>query len=227
MNDETQRQNNGSALDRHTLILASSFQPLQVIPTRQAVELLYRGAAKVVGSEEVINDEQPVISLYQPFNWTEWATVSRAINGGCGDLSHIGFIHGVNGFCILRPSVLHLRHFHGWPHRYVHLTRRNIHIRDDFTCQYCGARPGSQYLNVDHIVPMAKGGKTRWENLVSSCYTCNNRKEDRPLKEAGLHLKKRPKPLHWFKLMQYCLQVARNRYPDWQPFLQQYVDLGE
>lgn len=216
-----QNHSNGSALNKHTLVLASTYQPIQVIATRHAVELLYRGAAKVIGSEDVDN----VIALYQPFDWMEWANACRTLNGRHEHaLSHIGFIHGTNGFRILRPSVLYLRHFHQLPLKHVHLTRRNIHIRDGFTCQYCGDKPGTQRLNVDHVIPLSRGGKTSWDNLVSSCYSCNSKKEDMTPQKAGMTLKKKPKKMHWFALMRFRLQVANHKYPDWKPFLQQYIE---
>lgn len=50
--------------------------------------------------------------------------------------------------------------------------------RDEFTCRYCGARPGSELLEVDHLVPRSRGGLDSVDNLVSACRTCNGRKSD-------------------------------------------------
>lgn len=50
--------------------------------------------------------------------------------------------------------------------------------RDGFACRYCGIRPGSELLEVDHLVPRACGGTDNAENLVTSCKTCNGRKSD-------------------------------------------------
>lgn len=51
--------------------------------------------------------------------------------------------------------------------------------RDDFRCVWCGAQPERFYLQVDHVVPRAKGGKTHPANLVTACPTCNLRKSDK------------------------------------------------
>lgn len=59
--------------------------------------------------------------------------------------------------------------------------RRNkfsILHRDGFSCRYCGARPGSEFLEVDHLVPRARRGTDRAENFVTACKTCNGRKSD-------------------------------------------------
>lgn len=53
-----------------------------------------------------------------------------------------------------------------------------ILVAADFTCAYCGARPGSERLHVDHLVPVAKGGSDNLENLCCACDTCNTRKSD-------------------------------------------------
>ncbi|HLH64320.1 MAG TPA: HNH endonuclease, partial [Solirubrobacteraceae bacterium] len=55
------------------------------------------------------------------------------------------------------------------------ITRRAVFARDDWTCQYCGARSN---LTVDHVVPRSKGGESTWENIVASCAPCNRRKGD-------------------------------------------------
>lgn len=73
--------------------------------------------------------------------------------------------------------------------RAVPFSKRNIHVRDDNTCQYCGSK---DKICIDHINPKAKGGKSTWENCVSSCKTCNNKKRDRTPREAGMFLARQP-----------------------------------
>jgi HNH endonuclease/Protein of unknown function (DUF1376) len=57
--------------------------------------------------------------------------------------------------------------------------RRAVFERDDFTCRYCGVR-GAR-LECDHVLPVAKGGKTEMSNLVTACFPCNRSKGARPL----------------------------------------------
>lgn len=57
--------------------------------------------------------------------------------------------------------------------------RMYILRRDEYRCVYCGAEPARAYLQVDHVVPRTKGGKTHPANLVTACPTCNGRKSGR------------------------------------------------
>lgn len=88
--------------------------------------------------------------------------------------------------------------------RYVHVPRRFrrqvtntfLFARDDYTCQYCGRHRselrGRQFLTRDHVLPVSRGGANDWENVVTSCSGCNNRKGDRLPREAGLALRAHP-----------------------------------
>lgn len=58
--------------------------------------------------------------------------------------------------------------------------RFRILVRDRFRCVYCGAsaKDGKTKLEVDHVKPRARGGKTDPSNLVTSCEPCNAGKSD-------------------------------------------------
>lgn len=88
------------------------------------------------------------------------------------------------------PSVIRMVYFIRRPRPRVKLTRREVFIRDRFTCQYCGRRMHD--LTIDHIVPRSKGGEHSWENLVSACKTCNHRKGGKSLQEARMRLRTQP-----------------------------------
>lgn len=59
--------------------------------------------------------------------------------------------------------------------------REYVLRRDDYRCVYCGARPPRFYLQLDHVVPKARGGRTHPANLVAACGPCNRQKTDRPI----------------------------------------------
>jgi len=71
----------------------------------------------------------------------------------------------------------------------VPFTKKNIFIRDRFKCQYCGS---NNELTIDHVIPVSKGGKSSFENCVSACKPCNNKKNDRTPSEAHMFLVKTP-----------------------------------
>lgn len=56
--------------------------------------------------------------------------------------------------------------------------RFSVFKRDFFCCQYCGRKPPEVKLEVDHIVPLSKGGKDLIDNLATSCFDCNRGKAD-------------------------------------------------
>jgi 5-methylcytosine-specific restriction endonuclease McrA len=71
------------------------------------------------------------------------------------------------------------------------ITRRALFARDNWTCQYCGARAN---LTVDHVIPRSKGGTSSWDNVVASCAPCNRRKGDRLPPQVGMELRRQPRP---------------------------------
>jgi 5-methylcytosine-specific restriction endonuclease McrA len=88
------------------------------------------------------------------------------------------------------PSVIRLVYMIRRPYPRVKLCRREIFIRDDFTCQYCGEQ--TRDLTLDHVIPRSRGGQHTWENLVSACRGCNHRKGGKLLAEARLKLRRTP-----------------------------------
>lgn len=88
------------------------------------------------------------------------------------------------------PSVIRLAVLIKRPRPQVKLTRREIFIRDSYTCQYCGVR--TRDLTIDHVMPKSRNGPHTWENLVSACKTCNHRKGGRTAQEARMALLREP-----------------------------------
>ena len=84
------------------------------------------------------------------------------------------------------PSVVVLKDFVK-PQKRVAFTRFNLFLRDEFCCQYCGAKGD---LTFDHVVPRARGGVTSWKNVVAACSSCNLRKGSRSLRQSGMTLRK-------------------------------------
>lgn len=87
------------------------------------------------------------------------------------------------------PSVVVLKDYVR-PRKRVAFTRFNLFLRDEFACQYCGARHD---LTFDHVLPRALGGTTAWENVVAACAPCNLRKGSKTLRQAGMHLRRPPR----------------------------------
>lgn len=54
-----------------------------------------------------------------------------------------------------------------------------IYERDGYKCQICGKGKDQDFLEIDHIKPISKGGKSTYDNLQTLCRTCNKNKSDR------------------------------------------------
>lgn len=67
-------------------------------------------------------------------------------------------------------------------------SRRGVLIRDGYVCAYCGKYGDT----IDHINPRALGGKDTWENCITACKACNNKKGDRTLAQLGWTLRYNP-----------------------------------
>lgn len=74
----------------------------------------------------------------------------------------------------------------------VKFSRGNVYLRDKGRCQYCGQRISRNKATYDHVTPRSKGGRTNWENIVIACVSCNRRKGDKSLRDAGFRLRTAP-----------------------------------
>lgn len=112
------------------------------------------------------------------------------------------------------PSVVRLRIYIQPNRRSVALNRRNIMRRDKYHCQYCGSI--SEELTTDHVVPRSRGGEDSWENLVTACTRCNNRKGNRTLEDANMKLLSLPRRPAFYTFIRYY--HPRN-HEKWRPYL--------
>jgi len=113
------------------------------------------------------------------------------------------------------PRVIALRDFDRLPQRHVRFSRTHIFMRDQYTCQYCIREFPKAQLNLDHVMPKSRGGKTSWDNVVTSCHTCNRVKGNRTPQEAHMPLYKKPKrPAGSLGLLNF-----KNIHQSWQNFI--------
>jgi hypothetical protein len=64
--------------------------------------------------------------------------------------------------------------------------REKIKKRDKYTCQKCGLSTKDEpnlLLEIDHIIPVSKGGITSEDNLQTLCWKCNRRKGNKIIEE--------------------------------------------
>ena len=121
------------------------------------------------------------------------------------------------GLSIPVPLVIRLVYYVRVPYRLnVPLSRRTVLMRDNYTCQYCGAQPSQSELTVDHIVPKVRGGETSWENVVCACRDCNLSKGSRLLSETNMRLLNEPGRPRYIALVFAC---RANRHQAWNKYI--------
>ena len=166
-----------NSLNSPVLVLNRLWQPVNTCSARRALILVYLGHAQVVQSDEDNN--------FFTHDFGSW--LEQSVNQAGGDV-----VRTVTR-ALMVPRIIVLAIFDRLPKKEVKFTRENIFKRDDYTCQYCGTQFEAQKLNLDHVVPRDKGGRTSWDNLVASCVPCNTRKGNKMPAEARMFPRKEPK----------------------------------
>jgi len=100
----------------------------------------------------------------------------------------------------------------------IRFSRANVYLRDDHRCQYCYQKFNTGELTLDHVLPVVRGGRKNWENIVTACIRCNQRKGDRKPEEVGLKLLRLPQVPKLLPGM--VVTVRSNGHPEiWEPYL--------
>lgn len=157
---------------RGCLALNASYEPLVMLPVQRAVRLVLEGRAELVEAHG-----------------------TRVIRSAGREMPF--------------PAVIRLV-------RYVYVPRRMrrgvtntiLFARDGYTCAYCGrhrdALRSREHLTRDHVTPQCRftrrGDANTWDNCVTACSSCNNRKADRTPQEAGMTLRTVPAEPHFVHL---------------------------
>jgi 5-methylcytosine-specific restriction endonuclease McrA len=92
----------------------------------------------------------------------------------------------------------------------VRFSRANIFLRDNHACQYCGGHFGKTQLTLDHVIPIVQGGKKSWDNIVTACKPCNQRKGGRTPAQAHMQLVRKPRQPNWLPTASLTLGVTRT-----------------
>ena len=116
------------------------------------------------------------------------------------------------------PSVIRLLEYRRIPHQTRALSRKNILMRDRYTCQYCHRTLPASELTLDHVLPRSRSGETSWENLVACCHFCNNRKGNRTPDEAGMRLARNPKPFS-LHTSRHLMRLLAKSDEQWRKYL--------
>ena len=96
------------------------------------------------------------------------------------------------------------------------LTNAALFARDAYLCMYCGHDFPRPHLTRDHVLPVSKGGRDVWENVVAACFHCNSRKGNRTPQQASMPLLAVPYRPSW---VEHLILSNRNILADQMAFL--------
>ena len=112
------------------------------------------------------------------------------------------------------PSIIRLVYLVKRPFVPSKLSKKEIFLRDQYTCQYCGIK--SAELTLDHVIPRRQKGAHTWENVVAACSKCNLRKAGFTPEEAKMRLLREPKVP---QPNPYRMLQERAILDEWKPYL--------
>ena len=182
-----------------TLVLDQGFQPHRIVSWQRAVALLFQQKCELVESydEPLMTPEQA--EKAEENDWT---------------------------FAIKIPAVVRLLS-RVRRKKAVRFSRMNVLTRDNWACQYCGKKLATRKLNYDHVVPRSRGGKTVWENIVTCCYPCNAKKDNKTPQEAGMVLRKHPYKPRSLPVVAFHLEAGDSVPEMWRNYIYWNCSLEE
>lgn len=165
---------------------------------------------------------KPVLVLnasYEPINICAARRALVLILKGVASAEEVAPLQVHSARQVMRvPSVIRLLEYRRIPHQTRALSRKNILMRDRYTCQYCQRTLPSGEMTLDHVTPRSRHGETAWENLVACCHPCNNRKGNRTPEEAGMKLMRLPRPFS-LHTSRHLMRLLGRGEDQWRKYL--------
>ncbi|HCN78984.1 MAG TPA: HNH endonuclease [Verrucomicrobiales bacterium] len=182
------------------LVLNRNWQAVGVKTPAEAFGMMAAGNATAL---QISGDD-----FMSPVRWEDWLRLPVR-----DDDNSIGTVHGP----VRVPTVLVLARFDKVPKRRPKFCAKAIWERDGGVCQYTGRKLKPNEGNIDHVVPVSRGGKSTWDNCVLADKKVNSKKGSKLPDEAGLKLLRRPFAPREVPVT----HLIRNTYKvrDWEMFL--------
>jgi 5-methylcytosine-specific restriction endonuclease McrA len=196
-----------AVLSSSVLVLNKFYTALRVISARRAFVFLAKDFAEVIHKSN---------GSFETYRFNHWIEESRTNGRSSTDYVHTPSLQ------IMVPRVIRLLEYGKMPRRELKFNRKNILVRDNYQCQYCGKKYSLGLMTIDHIVPRSRGGTTEWTNVVTCCSRCNTKKGGRLPQEAGMKLISKPQAPKFNHSI--SMMLDDKRYVFWKDFIK---DLSE
>lgn len=192
---------------RHTLVLNKHFVPLAVVGAKKCMKYLLNDGTAL----------DPV--TYEKFTFDEWVLK----NSNSDKVTTIS----TEKYYILIPEIIQIdrEHIKKKPTSAKGISKKKVFDRDDWKCGYCLEPVSGKTATVDHVIPVSKGGKSTYDNLVTCCGSCNRKKGDTPLVQLEQQGWKLHHKLGMPKLnsIEYITEGKCVELDSWKPFLKSII----
>ena len=198
----------------NVLVLNANWVPINVVSCLKAVHKVWNGRALFLDAESSETYDFPA--------WVEnWADAVKFAKSGKKMMATAQY-----GF--VRPEIIICTEYGGIGYKVSHgrpkFSRANVYRRDKNICQFCYKKFKTEDLTIDHVVPKSKGGKLEWTNVALACTSCNNKKGDKTVAEAGMRLARKPfRPsaddLRHSPMEALKYKIGRNPPKTWEAFI--------
>jgi len=187
----------GKVLNKPVLVLNRSWVVIGTTTTKDAIDLMCRDSARALCTTSFLT-----------YTWQDWVFGENA--------PEVDFYIKTPSIAVPAPSIVILTKYGDIHRTTVKFSPKAIYQRDDYRCQYCLKHFKKEELSLDHIIPRSRSGGNTWENCVTACVRCNNKKANRTPREAGLKLPRKPIRPKWNPV----IHIKRDsRPPSWKPLL--------
>ena len=166
----------------------------------------------------VLNQQYLPLSVFPLYTISAEEAIHRYLNNNCTVVEWYDRVIKTPSRTDLKwPSVIANRNSYSFK-KNIRISKESLYFRDHCRCNFCGKALTVSTLTKDHLIPVSKGGKHTWENIVASCFDCNADKGD----SLSPHWKPKSKP--WAPTFHQMLDI-RSKYPivvddeSWKLFL--------
>ena len=160
----------------------------------------------------------------QPHRIVSWQrAVCLVVKGKVDVLRNYAGVIPAERAIIQIPAVVKLRREVPIARRAIRFGRMSLYLRDGFRCCYCNERHAPEELTYDHVTPRIqwRGDPkklTDWENIVTACWDCNQKKGSRTPAQAGMKLLRKPyRPTKLPPLPFFWPKDPPEAWQDWRP----------
>lgn len=160
-------------------------------------------------------------SSWEPLRVVSWQRAVLLLMGGKIEvLDTYDFLIRSPSISLKLPSVVRMKGYVALKRQrnLVRFSRQHVFLRDEFRCQYCRKEFSGKELTLDHVIPVVKGGKKTWSNIVACCVPCNQKKGARTPGEAGFHGFSPPLEPQ-FGFIPEILVLKDRVPPSWEPYV--------